>query len=345
MVRAVDRAFEIGAGALQIFTDNPTAWRRRAELPTELDAFRASMATRGIGPLAIHASYLINLAGPEPDLGARSRSLLAAELASAPAFGATFVNVHIGSHRDTSVAAGIRRLADGVAAVLAETDDGAEAPRLVLENSAGGGFGLGTDLIELTAIAEALAARGVPDGRVSFCLDTAHAWGAGIDLSAGDGVDAFLGDLDARLGLDRVAMVHLNDSRAERGSRLDRHEHLGAGRIGAAGLARILTHPGLGHATYVLETPGMSEGYDAVNLERARAIAAGRDLAVLPEEAFTIRSSRSRIGPEPDDDSPTRRRRDADPGDRGSWADPRHRGRPPAAGPRDARHLGCRPGP
>ena len=303
MVRAVDRAHEIGAGALQIFSDNPTAWRRRAEPPGELAAFRSSLSARGIGPVAIHASYLINLAGPEPDLAARSIALLSEELASAPSFGARFVNVHIGSHRDTSSAEGIARLADAVAAVLAGTDDGPDAPRLVLENSAGSGFGLGTDTAELAAIAEALAARAVPGDRVRFCLDTAHAWGAGIDLSTSEAVDVFLDDLDARLGLDRLAMVHLNDSRAELGSRLDRHEHLGAGRIGAEGLGRILTHPGLAGATYYLETPGMSEGYDAVNLERARDITAGRDLPVLPDEAFAIRSSRSRIGPGPEDPS------------------------------------------
>ncbi len=302
LVRAADRAREIGADALQIFSDNPTAWRRRPELPDELAAFRASLAAKDIGPLAIHASYLINLPGPEPDLAARSISLLAAEMASAPAFGARFVNVHIGSHRDTSVSAGIARLADAVVAVLAAGDGGADGPVLVLENSAGGGFGLGTDAVELGAIAESLAVRGVPDDRVGFCLDTAHAWGAGADLATVESVDAFLDELDSRVGLERVAMVHLNDSRAERGSLLDRHEHLGAGRIGRIGLGRILTHPSLANAIYYLETPGMSEGYDAVNLQRARDIVAGRDLATLPDEAFAIRSSRSRIGPGPVDD-------------------------------------------
>ena len=132
-----------------------------------------------------------------------------------------------------------------VARVLAEVDDTPEAARLVLENSSGSGFGLGTSVAELTDIAEAIAARGIADERIGFCLDTAHAWGAGVDLSRPDGVDAFLADFDGRIGLDRLVMVHLNDSKSERGSHADRHEHLGAGRIGAAGLARILTHPGL----------------------------------------------------------------------------------------------------
>jgi deoxyribonuclease-4 len=297
MVQAVERAHAIGATALQVFSDNPTAWHRRSEPPPELDAFRACLTALDIWPLAIHASYLINLAGPEPDLRARSIGLLKTELETAPAFGATFVNVHIGSHRDTSVADGIARLADAIAEVLDEVDDGPGAARLVLENSAGGGFGIGVDLDQLTAIAEAVAARGAAARRVGFCLDTAHAWGAGIDLSDPPAVDAFVDAFDGRIGLERLTMIHLNDSRADLGSRQDRHEHLGAGRIGAAGLARILTHPRLANATIYLETPGMDEGYDAVNVGRARDLIAGRPLADLPPEAFELRSGRARLGP------------------------------------------------
>ena len=183
MVKAVERAHEIGATALQVFGDNPTAWRRRAEPPTELPAFRERLAALDIGPVAIHASYLINLAGPEPDFRERSIGLLTSELQAAPGFEARSVNVHIGSHRDTSVAAGTTRLADAVARVLAEVDDTPKAARLVLENSSGSGFGLGTSVTELADIAEAIAARGVAERRVGFCLDTAHAWGAGVDLS------------------------------------------------------------------------------------------------------------------------------------------------------------------
>ena len=101
MVRAVDRAHEIGADALQIWTDNPTAWRRRAEPPTELDAFVERLGVHGIGPVAIHAAYLCNLAGPDPAFFAATVDILATELRGAPSFGARFVNVHIGSHRDT----------------------------------------------------------------------------------------------------------------------------------------------------------------------------------------------------------------------------------------------------
>ena len=293
MVRAVDRASEIGADALQVFVDNPTAWRRRAEPPAEAAAFRARMVDLDIRPVAIHASYLVNLAGPEEEFFGRSVEVLAADLRAAPVFSGRFVNVHIGSHRGAGVEFGTQRLADGLALVLAEVDGGPDAVPIVLEHSPGSGFGIGMDVPGLADIAEAAAARGIPPDRLGFCLDTAHAWAAGIDLSEPAEIDAFLADFDDRIGLERLLMIHLNDSKSERGSHLDRHEHLGAGKIGAAGLGHLLRHPALAAVAYYLETPGMDEGYDAVNMARAHDIAAGRPLADLPPEAMTVRGSRA----------------------------------------------------
>ena len=297
MVRAVERAHEIGAQALQVFADNPTAWRRRQEPPSEGAAFRDRLIDLDIRPIAVHASYLVNLAGADDELFGRSVAVLASDLRAAPAFSGRFVNVHIGSHRGAGVAAGTQRLADGLALVLAETDDVADRAMIVLENAPGSGFGLGTDVTELADIAEAVAARGIAADRVGFCLDAAHAWAAGIDLGSPPATDAFLAAFDARIGLERLVMIHLNDSKSELGSHLDRHEHLGAGRIGSAGLRHLLMHPRLAHATYYLETPGMDVGYDAVNIARAHDIAAGRPLADLPPEAMTLPGSRARTGP------------------------------------------------
>ena len=297
MVKAVERAHTIGANALQVFADNPTAWRRRAEPPHELPAFRERLVAYDIAPVAIHAPYLINLAGPDETFYARSVSVLAHDLRAAPGFGARYFNVHIGSHMDTGVDAGVARVAEGIRLALVEVEDAADSTMVVLENAAGSGYGLGSDVTELAAIAEAVDAHGIRSGRVGFCLDTAHAWGAGIDLADPIETDRFLDDFDARIGLERLVMIHLNDSKAERGSRLDRHEHVGAGRIGPAGLAHLLCHPSLAHVTFFLETPGMDEGYDAVNMGRARDLMAGRPLAVLPPEAMSVRGSRSRTGP------------------------------------------------
>ena len=300
MVRAVERAAEIGASAIQIFGDNPTAWRRRVDPPREQPAFRARLAELDIRPVTIHAAYLVNLAGPDPDLYERSVGVLARELQMAPGFGATFVNVHTGSHRAAGVRAGTERIAEGVARSLAATDDGPDDAVLLLENSAGGGFGLGATVDELAGIARAIADCGIPDRRVGFCLDTAHAWGAGYRLSDPDATDELLAEFDARIGLERLRILHLNDSKSELGSYLDRHEHIGAGRIGEIGMAHLLRHPRLAHVTYYIETPGMDEGYDAINIARAIALAEGRPLAPLPPGAMTLRGSRARTAPEPD---------------------------------------------
>jgi deoxyribonuclease IV len=300
MVKAADRAHEIGASALQIFGDNPTAWRRRSEPPSEQAAFRERIVALGIWPVAVHAAYLVNLAGPDAAFFEQSVAVLAQDLRSAPGFGARFVNVHTGSHRDTGVDTGIARLADGVARVLDEVPGGPDAATLVLENSAGSGFGLGTTVEELAAIAEAVARRGVAENRVAFCLDLAHLWAAGFRLSEPRESDALLEAFDRQIGLDRLAMIHLNDSKTGVGSRLDRHEHVGAGGIGEAGMAHLLTHPRLRHVAYILETPGMDEGYDAINMDRARALAEGRRLAPLPPEAMNLRGSRARSAPQPE---------------------------------------------
>lgn len=303
MVEAADRAAAIGATAIQIFTDNPATYRRRSGPSPELGPFRDRLAEHGIAPLAIHGSYLINPAAPDERLHERSVELLASELVVARTLGARFVNIHIGSHRSAGVAAGIARLVSALQQSLAiaardpagavAADRGAE-PVITLENSPGGGGGLGVDLDELEAIAGALDEAGVPRERVGFCLDTAHAWGAGIDLAGRTATDAFLGEFADRIGIDRLPLLHLNDSRSELGSRSDRHEHIGAGRIGAAGLGHLLRHPLLVGTTVILETPGMDAGYDAINLARAHALARGEPLAPLPPEAFALHGSRAR---------------------------------------------------
>ena len=250
MVRAADRAAEIGASALQVFSDNPASWRRRPTLPSELPAFRERLESLGIGPLSIHAPYLVNLAGPDPELHRRSVDVLVSELRVAQAYGARFLNVHVGSHRGEGPEAGIDRLADGIATVLQLLHGDAPDVELVLENGSGGGFALGWRLEELGAIDDALAAIGVDRSRFGFCLDTAHLWGAGYAIDTAAGVDATVAAFHDLVGLGRLRMVHLNDSRSELGSRADRHEHVGAGRIGGEGLGRMATHPALGSIAY-----------------------------------------------------------------------------------------------
>lgn len=295
LLKAADRAREIGATAIQIFTDNPTSWRRREHPPAELDEFTQRLAEHDIGPLAIHGPYLINLAGPRDDFWVHSCVTLANELRVGGLYGARFVVVHIGSHRGLTRDEGLARLAAGLHRVLDEAED--HGPLLALENSAGVGDGLGSSIADLADVAEVAARAGVDVGRLGFCLDTAHLWGAGYGLDSAAGLDELVGEIDARLGRERVVMLHLNDSRSARGSRLDRHEHIGAGQIGYDGLRNLLCHPWIASLPTYLETPGMDTGYDAVNLERVRLLLGGDQLPTLPPEAFTVRGSRSRSGP------------------------------------------------
>ncbi len=296
LLKAVRRARQIGATGLQFFSDNPTAWRRRAEPPPEVSRFVEYAAAAGIGSLAIHASYLINLAGAAEPFASQSRAGLIHELQRAPSYGVRYVNTHIGSHRGEGHAAGIARVGASVDAVLAETPPGVI---LVLENSAGGGDTLGSSIEELAEIMDALSHG---RARVAFCLDTAHLWGAGHDIGTAEGAAAVIDRFDELIGIDRLPLIHLNDSRSALGSRTDRHEHLGAGRIGPVGLGALLRDQRLARTTFIMETPGEEAGYDAVNLRRAWLLYGGATtLPELPPKAFKLppRTARSRKRADP----------------------------------------------
>lgn len=297
LLKAARRARQIGATAMQIFSDNPTAWRRRPEPPPDAPVFAAYLEREAIRPLAIHASYLINLAGSAEPFASQSRAGLVHEVQRAPAYGASLVNTHIGSHRGAGHGTGLRRICENVAAVLDDTPPGVT---LVLENSAGGGDNLGSTLEQLAEILDGAAERraGAVD-QLGFCLDTAHLWGAGYAIDDPDIATAVLDRFSELIGLDRLRLVHLNDSRAECGSRNDRHEHVGGGRIGPVGLGTFLRDPRLAAGTtFMLETPGGDEGYDAVNLRRAWLLYGGaRELPVLPPKAYRLNRSSTRHAP------------------------------------------------
>ena len=303
LLKAAARAGEIGATAVQLWTDNPTAWRRRQAQPKELADFRDSLRSAGVASIAVHAPYLINLCGADEDFWHKSIATVTTELRVARLYGAESVVMHIGSHRGMGREVGIVRLVDGLRNVLDETgndpvpDDGVPMPRLVLENSAGSGDGIGASLEDLAEIIDAAAAEGLALERLGLCLDTAHLWGAGYDLSNERGVDALVTRLDELIGREHVVMLHLNDSRTMLGAHLDRHEHIAAGGLGTNGMRELLTHPWLETLPTFLETPGMDIGYDKVNLDRARQLIEGETPALLPPEAFQVHGSRTRTAP------------------------------------------------
>ena len=290
LLRAARRSREIGGRALQIFTDNPIAWRRRPEPPLEAPDFIDYGAREGLRTIAVHASYLINLAGSSEPFASQSLAGLVVEMQRAPSYGATIVNTHIGSHRGVGATTGLARIVENVRAVLAASPDGV---RLALENSSGGGDMLGSSVEQLARILEGV---GPQHDRLAFCLDSAHLWGAGYDISDADGATAVIDRFEDLIGLDRLTLVHLNDSRSELGSRADRHEHVGAGRIGPGGLGALLRDPRLRGTTFIMETPGADEGWDAVNMRRAWLLWAGAtELPVLPPKAFRTNRRSTRV--------------------------------------------------
>ena len=294
LVKAADRAAAVGAMGLQIFTGNPTGWARRAELPKELPAFRARMKELGFGPLAVHAAYLANLAGPNPIFREKTVELLRHELRVAPEYGASFVNVHIGSHMGTGIDVGVKRVAEAVEKILDAVPRVEESALLVLENSAGGGNGIGESVEELIQIHEAMAARGVDMERVGYCIDSAHLWGAGVALADDEDVERLVREFDRRIGLEKLVMIHYNDSKATHGSKLDRHQHIGGGEVGTRGMAALISHPRLAHVNYYLETPGMEEGWDRLNIDRSLQLAQGNlKLKPLPAESPTTTAKKA----------------------------------------------------
>lgn len=263
---AVAYAAKYRCSSLQFFSGNPKTYRVGAIDTPALQKFAAARAAAGIGPVAIHTSYLINLASDDPKIVSGSLRLLKNDLAVAAVGDVAYVNTHLGSY-------GKRDRTEGFAAVVASLEDALEdvAPNvsLVMENSAGAGQLCGGTIAELGALVRAI---GHPNLRV--CLDTAHSWAAGYAIDTPEGVDRFFDEVEREIGLDRVVMFHFNDTEIELGGHRDRHWHIGEGRIGIAGFRAIVAHPGVRGKVAILETPGEEED-DARNMQALRTVLDG----------------------------------------------------------------------
>lgn len=258
---SLDLAHGLGANALQIFSASPRMWARGSSRITDVEAarFRARRKELGLGPLVIHANYLINLASPNPVLRTQSVQAFHQELVRGIALGADFLVVHPGSRLESSVEA-------GVAAIVQSLKQAARGLKLgdlqiLLENTAGQGRSIGSRFEELKAVLDAC-----PELPLGICIDTAHLHGAGWDIRKAAGLEAALQQIDSVVGLDCVRVVHCNDSKAALGSRLDRHEHIGKGKIGAEAFREILKHPALAACAFILETPIDKPGDDRRNV-------------------------------------------------------------------------------
>lgn len=248
-VEALRRARDIGCDTAQVFVTNPRGWRAPDPNPKQEEAFRSAIEEYDVRPIVVHATYLINLASPRDDFFEQSVRLLRATLERADRYGASSVVFHIGSHGGAGEDAGIARLADGIRRTL---DGTPETVALLLENDVGGGGKLGYRFENLAAALDQLPEHA---SRLGVCLDTAHLWGAGFDISTPEGVAATLDEADRVLGLRRVPVLHVNDTPKALGSHLDNHARIGEGVIPPDGFQAFLRDPRLAHTAALLETP------------------------------------------------------------------------------------------
>jgi deoxyribonuclease IV len=274
--RALDIAARIGCTALQIFSGSPRMWPRphqRMVGPAVAKRFRERREQFRLGPVAVHANYLINLASADPVVWERSVAAFRDEITRALQLGAEYLIVHPGSARDAGIARGIENVAEGIARAswdrLSACPPVASIPvRVLFENSAGQGTGLASEFAHLRGMLDACRARGVTP-QPGICLDTAHLLAAGFEIRTPAGLDLTLDEADASFGLENVRVVHMNDSKVPLGARRDRHQHIGRGHIGREAFARILLHPRLRNPerAFLAETPIDRPGDDRRNVK------------------------------------------------------------------------------
>ena len=270
-VNALESAKKLGANALQIFSSSPRMWQGATVRIPENDAkaFRTRREELGLGPLVVHANYLVNLAATQPMLWTRSIQAFHEELVRGVVLGADYLVVHPGSRGESTLDHAIARIIESVKQAARRVPLG--KLRILIENTAGMGTAVGSRLEEVAAILKGLNAL-----NVAACLDTAHLFAAGYDIKSEAGLEQTIDTIDRTIGLDRVPVIHVNDSKIPLGGRVDRHENIGQGKIGNAALARILKHPrfgtvppeGLVGRAFVLETPIEEPGDDRRNVAK-----------------------------------------------------------------------------
>lgn len=258
--RAVERARELGCGTVQIFSRSPRGWQAAPLDPSEVERFKEGRKDAKISPLVIHASYLINLAATEDTLLEKSLSGLEEELSRADRLEADYLVVHVGSNAQRGPDFAIRR---AVESLIRLKKNISTRTQILLENTAGERGDIGSRMKELADILSQIGDA----GWLGLCLDTCHAFAAGYDLSRPAGVEAWVKEIETTVGLERVKVLHMNDSKKGLNCRVDRHEHIGQGKIGLSGFRAIVRHPKLRKIPMILETPKERPEDDRRNLD------------------------------------------------------------------------------
>jgi deoxyribonuclease IV len=269
---SISNAVNIGCTAFQIFTRSPRQWRSKDLVEADVELFKTNLKKSGINKnsVAVHMPYLPNLSGPDGELFEKSLNSFTSELMRCSQLGIEYLVIHLGYHKDLGREHGIKQLlkscgqaVDNYKSVFKRNLD----VTILLENSAGQKGSIGSKLEELGEILDKLSSK-----TYCVCLDTCHAFASGYDLSTEEACKRFIGEFDKTVGLESLKFIHLNDSKYEVGSHLDRHELFGHGKIGAKGLSTIINDKKMGNVPMVMEPEFVSIEDDVKNLALIRKL-------------------------------------------------------------------------
>jgi len=263
--KVVGRAKRVGCETIQIFSCNPRQWKNEPLAENEVEVFKRDIKREKINPVFIHIPYLPNIASGEKNLYSKSIRGLCENLLRVETLGAPYLVLHIGRRMTSSEDEARERITQAINNAFDEVKN---KVIILLENASGQGTEVGYTFSQIKAIINEIDDK----NRVGLCLDTAHAFQAGYDLSRKKGLEKTIGELDRLIGLSKLRLLHLNDSKTPLGSRIDRHWHIGEGYIGLEGFRKIVNHRGLSHLPAIMETPCKNEADDLKNMSVVRKL-------------------------------------------------------------------------
>jgi deoxyribonuclease-4 len=265
---AVERAREIGANTFQIFSSSPRMWRAPKVDPKQAARMREQRAAFDVGPLVIHTSYLVNVCSQSDEVREKSVAAFRGEIERALALGAEYLVLHPGSWKGLTRDQGLKLAADSITRAIDGLPWQMTGFHILIENTAGAEFSLGGSFEQVAELVERLKAT----APVGVCLDTCHTHVAGYDLVSAEGYAETMRQAGATVGFDAVRVWHCNDAKAERGSKLDRHEHIGQGTIGIEPFRRLLNDERFTHAAFIAETPVDEPGDEERNVRVLKSL-------------------------------------------------------------------------
>jgi deoxyribonuclease-4 len=266
--KAFERISQVGGQSLQIFSKNQRQWRVPDLSPSEIEKFFEMWEQWGKRPVAVHDSYLINLANPDAIKANRAVDAFAEEIRRADQLTIPYLIMHPGSHVGSGIENGLQQMTANIDRAFVQAGD-AKSVMVLLETTAGQGTGLGANFEELAHVIN----KSAFNERIGVCFDTCHAFAAGYDISSEAGYEKTFADFNKMVGLERLMFFHLNDSKKGLGSRVDRHEHIGKGKIGLEGFRLLMNDPRFAEHPMVLETPKEKDlKEDIANLKLLRSL-------------------------------------------------------------------------